>query len=63
MAVVRRSGLFSFDVYGEGVDHVDAGKIGQVTGAQQALTIVQFLRKGYAVPSIPANAGREGNSF
>jgi hypothetical protein len=33
-------------------------KIAEITGAQQALTMSHFLRKGYAVPFIPGNAGR-----
>jgi hypothetical protein len=33
-------------------------KVAEITGAQQALTMAQFLRKGWAVPFIPGNAGR-----
>ncbi|CEJ62121.1 hypothetical protein PMG11_10631 [Penicillium brasilianum] len=33
-------------------------KIGQITGSQQALTMSDFLKKGYAVPFIPGNIMR-----
>ena len=38
-------------------------EIGQITGAQQALTMAQFLGKGCFVPFIPGNVGRERYSF
>jgi hypothetical protein len=33
-------------------------KVAEITGAQQALTMSLFLRRGWAVPFIPGNAGR-----
>lgn len=36
--------------------------IAEITGTQRALIMSQFLRKEYAVPFIPGNAGR-GRSY